>query len=199
MKEDKVVHTLLISDAVKTEELVWDCREHSVTVNDLLMARMFLQEKTDKIIIASDLRKDLSCYNEGALGNYASAFSVVVKSNSKDEYQLAGQIHEKVQEIMKHPAKRFLALQCYGSLNPALLDATFMASRGAFKSKTAELVGKKFFGLDESKGFSISNLGRVQDENIVSAYFIPPASPAIRKTCGVLTVNGRMTICVSER
>ena len=114
LKEDKVVHTLLTSDAVKTEELVWDCREHSVTVNDLLMARMFLQEKTDKIIIALDLRKDLSCYNEGALGNYASAFSVVVKSNSKDEYQLAGQIHEKVQEIMKHPAKRFLALQCCG-------------------------------------------------------------------------------------
>ena len=45
-----------------------------------------------------------------------------------------------------------------------------------------------FFGAP--KGYSITNLGRLESENIASACFIPPASPAMKKTQGVLTVNG---------
>ena len=33
------------------------CRENFVTVNDYLTAKIFEEDKTDKIIIASDLRK----------------------------------------------------------------------------------------------------------------------------------------------
>ncbi len=42
-------------------------------------------------------------------------------------------------------------------------------------------------------------LGRINNEWITAAYFIPPASPAIRKTQGVLTVNGQMAVCTSGR
>ncbi len=85
------------------ENVAKKCKENEVTINDYLMAKAFLEDGTDKIIIAKDLRDVLPFYNEGALGNYSTAF------------------------------------------------------------------------------------------------FIPPSSPAIRKTLGVLTVNGEMITCISER
>ena len=199
IKEDHTEHTLMLLDSAKTGELIRACKDHSVTVNDLLMARMYISENTEKIIIASDLREKLSCYNKGALGNYSTAFSVVVKANTTDEFELASQVHKKVRKALDSPSDLYLVLQCYAELNPALLDAAFMASRGAFDSGPAEFIGKKFFAMDSAKGYSITNLGKIENQNIRSAYFIPPASPAIRVTQGVLTVNGQMIICMSKR
>ncbi len=48
-------------------------------------------------------------------------------------------------------------------------------------------------------GYSITNLGKIESSSIENAVFIPPASPAVKKTEGVLTVNGRMNICTGER
>ncbi|MBO4750491.1 MAG: hypothetical protein J5546_09250 [Lachnospiraceae bacterium] len=199
VKEDPVKHELTIPQPIEYQEMVRECKEHSVSINDLLMARMYLEEKTNKIIIACDLRDQLKCYNEGALGNYSSAFSVTLKAKDQGEFELAAQVHEKVQAILKKPSDLYLVLQCYANMDPALLDAAFMASRGAYESKAAEFIGKSFFAMDSPKGYSITNLGRIESANIKSAYFIPPASPAIRKTQGVLTVNGQMILCTSRR
>ena len=199
VKNDRVKHTLMIADPEQTGEIIRECREHSVTVNDLLMARMYLNEKTDKIIIAKDLRDSLGCYRKGALGNYSTAFSIVAGSKDSDEFELAAQVHRKVQKVLKTPSDLFLVLQCYTNMDPGLLDAAFMASRGAYDSPSAEFIGKMFFAMDSAKGYSITNLGRIENSNIKAAYFIPPASPAIKMTQGVLTVNGRMIICTSRR
>ena len=199
LKEDRVQHTLMISDPDKTGELIKECREHSVTINDLLMARMFLKEKTDKIIIAKDLREELGCYQKGALGNYSTAFSIVIKTKEPDEFKVAAEVHRKVRKVLQKPSDLYLVLQCYANMDPGLLDAAFMASRGAYDSKAAEFIGKMFFGLDEPRGHSITNLGRIKNRNIKAAYFIPPASPAIKVTQGVLTVNGQLIICTSRR
>ena len=199
VKEDKTEHSLMIFGFEKTGELIKSCKDNSVTVNDLLMARMYIEEKTDKIIIASDLRDKLSCYNKGALGNYSTAFSVVIKANTSDEFELAAQVHKKVRKALNTPSDLYLVLQCYAGLDPALLDAAFMASRGAFDSEPAEFIGKKFFAMDSARGYSITNLGKIENQNIKAAYFIPPASTAIKKTQGVLTVNGQMIICTSRR
>ena len=56
-----------------------------------------------------------------------------------------------------------------------------------------------FFGFESPTGYSITNLGKIESRSIDNAIFIPPASPAIKKIKGVLTVNGRMNICVSQR
>ena len=90
-------------------------------------------------------------------------------------------------------------LQCYAALDPGLLDAAMMASRGRFESKAAEFIGRNFFHMDKSGGYSITNLGKTESDVIEDAYFIPPASPAMKKTWGVLTINGKMRICTSER
>lgn len=103
LKGDKVRFSLEKTAPGELENVAKKCKENEVTINDYLMAKAFLEDGTDKIIIAKDLRDVLPFYNEGVLGNYSTAF------------------------------------------------------------------------------------------------FIPPSSPAIRKTLGVLTVNGEMITCISER
>ena len=74
-----------------------------------------------------------------------------------------------------------------------------MAAKGEFPSKSAAFIGKLFFGFEKPLGYSITNLGKIESKHIKSACFIPPASPAIKKTIGVLTVNGEMISCAHYR
>ena len=106
---------------------------------------------------------------------------------------------KRVHRIMNHPRKLYLVLQCYANLDPAVLDAAWISCRGNYPSKAGKFIGSMFFGFDAAKGYSITNLGSVESGSMTEAFFIPPASPAIRKTQGILTVNGIMTACTSER
>ncbi len=199
LKKDKVSHSVFRTGAEEVEKLRQTCRENGVTLNDYLLAKMMIEDRTEKVIMACDLRGRLGCYTEGALGNYSTAFSIEAKKTETDPYRLARTVHQKVQRKLNRPQDLYLVLQCYANLDPAVLDAAFMACRGNYPNKPGKFVGKIFFGFDAPKGYSITNLGRIYHECITAAYFIPPASPAVRKTQGVLTVNGQMTVCTSER
>ena len=203
LQEDFVEHSLEVVSFNKLAELHAQCKSHEVSVNDYLLAKMFTEEKADSIVMACDLRNQLACYNQGALGNYATAFSVKLKpgksTDSTGIFSLAQKVHNQIQKKLKSPKDLYLILQCYASLEPGLLDAAMISSRGAFDSKSAKFIGTTFFNYDKAKGYSITNLGKIVSKNIESAYFIPPASPAIKKIQGVLTVNGVMRICSSQR
>ncbi|MBQ3912557.1 MAG: hypothetical protein II694_06265 [Lachnospiraceae bacterium] len=199
LKNDKVKHNLSAFGMNETEDIVRKCRAEGVTVNDYLLAKLFTEERTGRIVIAADIRKNLKCYNPGAMGNYSTAFSVELKKAADDPFAAAKQVHEKVRMISGKTSSLYLVLQCYAALDPGLLDAAMMAGRGRFGSKAAGFIGKYFFNMDEAKGYSITNLGKAESDVMEDAYFIPPASPAIKKTWGVLTLNGKMRICTSER
>lgn len=209
LQKDFVEHSLEVVSSDKLTDLHTQCKSHNVSINDYLLAKMFTEEKADSIVMACDLRKQLNCYNQGALGNYATAFSVKFKQGKSagametagptELFSLAKKIHTQIQKKLVSPKDLYLVLQCYASLEPGLLDAAMISSRGAFDSKAAKFIGTTFFNYDKAKGYSITNLGKIESKNIESAYFIPPASPAIKKTQGVLTVNGVMRICTSQR
>lgn len=199
LKQDTVRYSISRFDQEELKEIQCRCHEARVTVNDYLLARTMMEDHTVKIVIACDLRDRFSFYRKGALGNYSTAFSVEVKAKTNDLFTLAKAAHEQVQRKMARPAELFLVLQCYASLNPGLLDAALISCRGSFPSKAGKFIGRMFFGFDAAKGHSITNLGKVESESMISAFFIPPVSPAMRKTQGVLTVNSVMTICSSER
>ena len=203
LQEDFVEHSLEVVSFNKLAELHAQCKSHNISINDYLLAKMFTEEKADSIVMACDLRKELVCYNQGALGNYATAFSVKLKQGKSADpaelFSLAQKVHNQVQKKMTSPKDLYLVLQCYASLEPGLLDAAMISSRGAFGSKAAKFIGTTFFNYDKAKGYSITNLGKIESKNIESAFFIPPASHAIKKTQGVLTVNGVMRICTSQR
>lgn len=156
---------------------------------------MMLEDNTNKVIIAADIRSQVGCYRQGAMGNYATAFSVVVKKQEQDVISLAQRVASRVADIRSTPRKELLVLACYLRMQPELIDAVAISTLGGFESKAGAFVGKNMFGYASRNGYSITNLGRMESEVIAQAVFIPPASPANQKTLGVLTVNGMMKLC----
>ncbi len=199
LKQDTVRYSISRIDQEELKEIRRRCHDARVTINDYLLARMMMEDHTEKIVMACDLRKRLDFYHQGALGNYSTAFSIVVKTKETDLFTLAKTVHGQVQRKMARPADLFLVLQCYANLEPGLLDAALISCRGSFPSKAGKFVGSMFFGFGAATGYSITNLGKTESKNILAAFFIPPVSPAMRKTQGVLTVNDVLTICTSER
>ena len=185
-------------DTVNSKEftnIVDLCHNNGITLNDYLIAKMMQDESIKKVIIAADIRKYLANYREGSLGNYSTAFSVVCKSKLDNLVEVAKQVSRTVKQHINSPKKLMLVLACYLRMTPELIDAVAISTLGDFNSNAGMFVGTKLFGYKDSCGYSITNLGKIESDTIMEATFIPPASPANKKTVGVLTVNGKMNKC----
>lgn len=182
-------------DGEELDALLGLCRENGVSLNDYLVARMMIEECTDKVVIASDIRNKIKNYKEGSLGNYATAFSVVIKKKTSEIMELARAVDHEVRSIISKPDREMLVLSCYFNMDPELLDAIAISTLGSFESKAGRFVGSKMFGYEKRDGHCITNLGRAESNTIREGVFIPPASPANRKAWGVLTINNKMRIC----
>lgn len=173
------------------------CKEQGVSVNDYLVAKMMVEERTNKVVIAADIRNDLSCYNENALGNYATGFGVVVKNKETDVWITASAVSKKIKKIRSNPRNSMIVLACYFRMNPELIDAVAISTFGGVKSKVGRFVGSKMFGFETRNGYSVTNLGNIINAHMEDGMLIPPASPANKKTMGVLSVNGQMNKCTA--
>ena len=182
-------------DEDELDALLGSCRENGVSLNDYLIAKMMIEEGTNKVVIASDIRNKIKNYKEGALGNYATAFGVVVKKRSPEIMELAKAVDLEVKNILSKPDREMLVLSCYFNMDPELLDSVAISTLGSFESKAGRFVGGKMFGYEKRDGHCITNLGRVESSSIREGVFIPPASPANKKAWGVLTINKNMRIC----
>ncbi len=198
LQKNKVNREIITICNPELEKIQTLCRQQGFTVNDWLIAKMMLEENTNKVVIAADIRNQTKCYRQGAMGNYSTAFSVFVKKNGENMITLAKRAASKVVSICQHPQKEMLVLACYIHMLPELIDAVAISALGDFESKAGKFVGKNMFGYGSQNGYSITNLGKIQSNIIAEAVFIPPASPANKKTWGVLTVNNHMKICVSD-
>ena len=185
-------------DEATVARMAAHCRENGFSMNDLLMAHMYAKTGTEKIIIAADIRNVISNYNEGALGNYSTAMGIHCKSTTTDIVQKAKEVHKLVQKHLKNNRALMLVLACYFEMTPTLLDAAAISALGGFESKAGTFVGGSMFGFTQPKSYSITNLGKIENGNIKSIMFIPPASPAAKLTLGVVTLNGRMRACSSR-
>jgi NRPS condensation-like uncharacterized protein len=199
VKKDPVKHDISVVEKDELEEIIRKCKQAQVTMNDYLLAKMFIEDNTKKIIIASDIREKIHCYQPGALGNYSTAFSVICNSSVKEPIELAKIVHKKIKKMLSDNKIAMQVLTCYITMDPGLIDAAAISTLGKFESKAGEFVGVNMFGFRNQNGYSITNLGKIESPYIKSAMFIPPASPAVKKIVGVLTVNGRMCRCTSER
>lgn len=198
IQKHKMKREILTVCDQELEEIQTLCKQHSVTVNDWLIAKMMLEENTNKVVIAADIRNQTKCYKQGAMGNYSTAFSVSVKKNRENIISLAKRVASQVINICQHPQKEMLVLACYIHMQPELIDAIAISTLGDFESKAGKFVGRNMFGYGSPSGYSITNLGKIQSNIIAEAIFIPPASPANKKIWGVLTVNNHMKICTSN-
>lgn len=197
-KKHKVQYQTYELSKPEVEQMRVLCRENGVTINDMLMAKMYQKTGANKIIIAADIRENLACYNSGALGNYSTAMGIVCKSKTEAVIQKAREVHKLVQNHKKKNRDWFLVLACYLEIEPTLLDAAAISALGGFESKAGSFVGGGMFGFSNPTSYSITNLGKLENQNIESLMFIPPASPAAKLTLGVVTLNGVMKACSSE-
>ncbi len=184
-------------DESKVNSMKKLCKDNNISINDLLMAALYVEANTNKIIIAADIRNKLNCYNPGALGNYASAMGITCKDTGKDVIKKAKKVHNQVAANIQNNRKLMLVLSCYLNMDAGLIDAAAIAALGNFESKAAGFVGGSMFGYTKRDSISITNLGAISNRNIKDAIFIPPASPAAIQTTGVLTVNNNMQLCSS--
>ena len=180
------------------QDMVKSCKENNISVNDFLMAHMYNKFGITKIIIAVDIRNKLSCYRQGALGNYATAVSIISKLETSDIYKKAKEIHQLVKKKVGNNRQLMLVLSCYLNMDPGLLDAAAISALNGFDSKAGAFVGIGMFGMAKPESYSLTNLGKIENDNIISAMFIPPVSPAVKMTVGVVTVNDTVRICTSE-
>lgn len=197
VKDNPVSHEVIEIDQNAFLSMKKYCKEHGITINDLLMSKLYYNMNIQKIIIAADIRSKLSCYNKGSCGNYATALGIVCKGKQTDILKKAQEVHKQVKMHMESNKKLMLVLSCYLSMDEGLIDAVAIATLGDFESKAAKFVGSNMFGFLKRNGVSITNLGKINNTNISEAIFIPPASPAMIQTVGVLTVNDKMQLCSS--
>lgn len=168
------------------------CHKAQVSVNDYLLATLFSAANTEKIVIGADVRNEITCYRPGALGNYSSAIGIVYQNRRAEFTEKLREIHRLIEKCRQDKRKWLLVLSCYLEMDEGLLDAAAAASFGKFKSKTAKFVGSAMFGFDPGTGVSLTNLGSIENKNLLSAVFIPPLSPSAKEVIGVLTTNGAM-------
>lgn len=167
------------------------CHENEVSMNDYLIAKMMMDEHTNRVTIAADVRKYVTVYKEGSLGNFATAFGVICNLKEKDIWSLAKKVSKTVKQHMNSPQKLMLVLACYLRMCPELIDAVAISTLGDYPSDAGKFVGSNMFGFKKRNGHSITNLGKFASDTIEKAVFIPPAAPANKKTLGVLTVNSK--------
>lgn len=197
-KKHQVEYEEYVVDDATLAKMQTLCKENEITMNELLMAHMYIKTGTEKIIIAADIRKSFSRYQEGALGNYATAMGIACKTKTTDVVAKAKEVQKLVRKHMSKNRALMLVLACYLEISPTLLDAAAISALGGFDSKAGQFVGGGMFGFANPKSYSITNLGKVENPNMKSAMFIPPASPAAKFTLGVVTVNGTMRACGSR-
>ena len=197
VKENPVSHEMMEMDQQGFYSMKKYCNKNNITINDLLMSKLYHNMNIQKIVIAADIRSKLSCYNRGACGNYATAMGIVCKGKHGDILKKAKEVHKKVKIHMENNKKLMLVLSCYLSMDEGLIDAATITTLGDFESKAAKFVGGNMFGFLKRDGVSITNLGSISNANISDGIFIPPASPAMTLTIGVLTVNDKMQLCSS--
>lgn len=198
VKNHPIEYKVYEVDRESVEQMAKLCKENGFSMNDLLMAQMYIRTGTEKIIIAADIRERFSRYAKGALGNYSTAMGIVCKSGTTDIVKKAKEVHKAVYRHMKNNRALMLVLACYFEMTPTLLDAAAISALGGFGSKAGRFVGGGMFGFSRPKSYSITNLGKVNNNNIKSLMFIPPASPAAKLTLGVVTLNGEMRACSSS-
>ena len=152
LKNDSVKHSMNHVNKATLKDIICRCHDNGVSVNDYLLAKMFVMDDTNKIIIASDLRERLSFYTPGSMGNYSTAFSIELKKKNSDLFSVAKKVHRQVHKKMNKLSDLYLVLQCYANLDAEIIDVAFISCRGNFNSKTGKFIGSMFFGYDDSKG-----------------------------------------------
>jgi NRPS condensation-like uncharacterized protein len=178
------------------------------TVNEIIasafsLAAMEILNKNEiRLGIAANIRNELVSEPNNCMGNFVTGISTKVYYEPlKDFISNARTITATIKDQLQNIKNRHLVVHFLNEFDKDLIESVMFAVYGNFENnvskKLAELIGEQ----SENKGLGISNLGRhdfkkYRNINILDIQFIGPAFPANLLTVGLITINGKLNMCV---
>lgn len=107
--ENPLGRTIVTISGEEYDNILNHCKKCHISVNDYLVAKMMTEEKINKVIIGANIRKYIEKYENGSLGNFSSAYSVVDKGELDDVYGVALKVKDRVGQIQKRPDRELIA------------------------------------------------------------------------------------------
>jgi NRPS condensation-like uncharacterized protein len=183
-------------------------KSNSLTVNEIIasafsLAVMETLNKSEiRLGVAANIRNELVSEPNNCMGNFVTGISAKAYYDpSGDFISNAKIITTAINEQLKYIKDRHLFIHFLNEFDKDLIESVMFVAYGNFEhnvsKKLAELIGEQ----SENKGLGISNLGRHDFTNyesikIVDIQFIGPAFPANLLTVGIITINGKLNLCL---
>jgi NRPS condensation-like uncharacterized protein len=203
----KLLQCTLLADEMKP--LYRACREHRVTINDILVTAFMAavskhrhSPSAKKIIVGIpiNIRSQLSFCPDRCLGNFASAITVMDHYNFKaDFWKNTRRIHAKLRTKLRSVKASWVPLNLYTHMEPLLVDAMYFAAFGNCDDNAARKAAA-FLAIKKSPGTAISNLGQLKFNSQIGSYqihdlvFFAPKLPGSSVVLGAVTLGDTLQI-----
>jgi NRPS condensation-like uncharacterized protein len=181
---------------------------NGLTINEIIasafsLALMEILKKSEiRLGVAANIRNELVSEPNNCMGNFVTGISTKAYYDpSNDFLSNAKIIAAAIKNQLHNNKNRHLAVHFLNEFDKDLIESVMFAAYGNFEhnvsKKLAELIGEQ----PENKGLGISNLGQHNLSNyknikIADIQFIGPAFPANLLTVGLITVNGKLNLCL---
>jgi NRPS condensation-like uncharacterized protein len=158
-------------------------------------------DKEIRLGVAVNTRNELETEPYHCMGNYVTGISANVNIPDGSFISNAKNIAAILRKQLSNPKARHLIVNFLGEFDTDLVESIMFASYGNYHLPVSKKIGELIReGLDK-KGLGISNLGRHEFNNyntlqLLDMQFIGPAFPANLVSVSIITVNGRLTICL---
>jgi|AGTN01.1.fsa_nt_gi Uncharacterized protein containing a NRPS condensation (elongation) domain len=189
----------------ETSKIIKNCKARGVTVNEgitaaFASAREEIGGLSRYIGIAVDARKDLTTKPLDCMGNFVSGIAVkdFRYDNNLDFWENAIVLKNLTEEILKNKRRRLAALTFLNAFGDGLKDAINFYPFEENPNKIVKSFAPRFYP-EKFKGLGVSNLGKQSFDYsfpVSNAFFIPPLFASGDLIAGIITVNGRMSVCL---
>ena len=185
----------------ETNQIRLQAKEIGITVNSYIITAFLRADKKKRFAgvgIPVDIRQD----HNRSMSNQTGGIRVDhIYSDKRAFAENARQVHDKVQNKLKHQEKKYFVLRLISLFIPTLIDSVLLHTYGLYQNKTTQkLAGVLGYTKHKMNYFGISNLARLDIPDAYGSYgisdiiFIPPAISYSKHTIGISTMRDEMII-----
>jgi NRPS condensation-like uncharacterized protein len=192
----------------RLNKLLEKSKLNGLTINEIIasafsLAVMEILKKSEiRLGVAANIRNELVSEPNNCMGNFVTGISTKTYYDpSNDFLSNAKTIATAIKNQLHNNKSRHLIVHFLNEFDKDLIESIMFVAYSNFEhnvsKKLAELIGEQ----SENKGLGTSNLGQHNFSNyenikIVDIQFIGPAFPANLLTVGLITVNGKLNLCL---
>ncbi|MDR2752028.1 MAG: condensation domain-containing protein [Clostridiales bacterium] len=197
-------------DEPDLSKLVAVSKANGLTVNELMTAAFAsamselkrFKQKSLKIGIAASTRNELISDPKECMGNYVTGIAFDFACDPKTGFQETCKNLAKVARIKLQDLKtKHLIVNFLSAFDTDLVESIMFATYGGYDLPVSRKIGELIQEGDSGSRLGMSNLGRHQlsfkSFDLLDMQFIGPAFPANLLSVSVITVNSKLSACLS--